>query len=280
MRISSFTPAAAVSIVLTLVLQTVAVQFLGTTARLTNTAVTYMDQSDMSGATVMRGVSQPFRGLGAGVRRNPRLTGILAVLAVIAVLLLVIGAGYAFTALDLPFLGHLAAFAAGVGLVEELSKAAAGLAILYMILCGGSGLSRQQFERRILAALGIAGLGFGAGEALFYFGACAAADSGMLIYAIRAVWCITLHGAWALITGHLLAQHLPLDSAELEADGGRISGRLLISCLPSLLLHAVYNSCCLHGSGFCWMTGAVSLLAAAVIIDGRCSTPEPATADG
>lgn len=267
--------AAVISVVLTLVLQTVSVLFLGTTARLTNTAVRSMDQSDSSGEAVLPGPRLPLRGLGAGIRRNRRLTGILAGLAVAAVLLLVVGAGYAFTALNLSFLGHLAAFSAGVGLVEEVSKAAAGFVILYGILSGGSGLTPEQFQRRVLAAFGMAGLGFGAGEALFYFGTYADTSSGPGIYAVRAVWCVSLHGAWTLITGELLAKHLPREAAGLEASGGDLTGRVIVSCIPALLLHALYNTCCLHGSGFCWVAGGVSLLTAGAILEDHCEVQTP-----
>ncbi len=122
------------------------------------------------------------RGLGAVAKNKAGLVAI-----VICILLLVIGAGYAFTVLKLGFWGSFAAMTAGVALPEELTKAAAGLLVLYMVF-DTKPLSEIQFRRAILAAFGIAGLGFGAGEALKYFGVYAHEDAGLFWYGVRAVW--------------------------------------------------------------------------------------------
>jgi hypothetical protein len=187
------------------------------------------------------------------------------IVLVLALLLLVVGAGYAFTLLRLSFLGHLAAFSAGVALPEELTKALAGLMILYGVL-DTKQMPIPEFRRWVFSAFAIAGLGFGAGEALGYFGAYARNDVTVIWYAVRATWCVVLHGAWTLLVGGLLSERLPQDFRVVQSgwkDGFLV---LLVACLPSVLLHGLYDACCLHGEVWPWIIGALSLAIALAIL--------------
>ncbi|QDU59568.1 hypothetical protein Pan216_03980 [Planctomycetes bacterium Pan216] len=327
--------AASISIGLTLVLQTLSLLLLSTTAHVASADTSQV--AKMSGfQTIVRSAGPTVaKNVATAAQRSRGLAVVLMIISTVFVLLLVVGAGYAFTALDMSFLGHFAAFSAGVGLVEEFSKAIAGLAILYLIVPKGSNLTQKEFEWRVLGSFGIAGLGFGFGEALHYFEIYSQWGCGIDMYALRAIWCVTLHGAWTLIVGQLLLMFypdLPKNCAEVEEvfansapqtanevgkqedeevdkrdgevsstcprcgwsyawDGQhcghckpgsikvneasgptgaeKVSGwafMILLACLPSLLLHALYNTCCLHESDFMWVVGGGTILIAVAII--------------
>jgi len=200
------------------------------------------------------------------IERNPKA---LIFLFIVAVILLVIGAGYAFTALQLGFAADFAAMSAGVALPEELAKAAAGIAILYLLF-RTKDMSVSQFRRCVLAAFGIAGLGFGAGEALKYFGAYSCQGAGILTYAVRAVWCVTLHGSWTLIVGAILSFALPNDPRQLEESAERLFYTTLLACIPSVLAHGLYDACCKHGAMLLWTVGGLSILTAVVLVEAFC----------
>lgn len=180
-------------------------------------------------------------------------------------LLLVIGAGYVFTTLELPFWDELFATAAGVGLPEEFAKALTGLLILYWLFNTKS-MPRTLFKRVVLTAFGLAGLGFGAGEALKYFGDYSEVSCDFSVYIIRATFCVGLHGAWTLIAGSLLADYLPQDVEALAADAPPILGVTICAVVPSALMHGMYNVACSRGTGLCFATGTGAL----VIATGLC----------
>ncbi|HIC89893.1 MAG TPA: PrsW family intramembrane metalloprotease, partial [Anaerolineae bacterium] len=264
-----------VSIVSTLVLTFLSLAFFGTVIKFTGAKidptvaeVAGIDQSQFAVANT------PWTGRIAaqGARqaaRNPRSRIVL----VVGIILLAIGAGYAFTALELGFAGDFAAMSAGVALPEELTKAAAGLAILYLLF-QTKDMSPTQFRRSVLAAFGIAGLGFGAAEALKYFGAYATQDAGVFIYAVRAVWCVTLHGSWTLIVGAILCSSLPQDPQELEKKGTDVFYAVLLACIPMLLAHGLYNACCEHAGILLWIVGGLSMFAADCTIEACCDDTE------
>ncbi|MGQ9562145.1 MAG: PrsW family glutamic-type intramembrane protease [Thermogutta sp.] len=191
----------------------------------------------------------------------------MAVVIVVCILLFVIGAGYAFTLLKLTFWGSFLAMSAGVGLPEELTKAATGLVLLYLLFDTKS-LSRIQFRRTVLVAFGIAGLGFGAGESLKYFGAYASEQASLVFYTGRATWCVMLHGAWTLIVGAILANLLPQDAEALKAKKEDIFFMVLLACIPSAIAHGLYDACCLQESLLPWIVGGISLIAAMGTIEG------------
>jgi len=271
----------ALSIVSTLLLTTTSLMFFGTVVELTGEDVN-QDRARVAGIDQNRYQStRPntalvhvgARGLGAASKNK---AGQVAI--VVGILLLVVGAGYAFTVLKLGFWGGFAAMSAGVALPEELTKAAAGLLVLYMIFDTKS-LSEIQFRRAVLAAFGIAGLGFGAGEALKYFGAYAHEDAGPFLYVVRAVWCVTLHGAWTLIVGAMLATSLPQDPKTLENKKADTFFMLLLASVPTAIAHGLYNTCCEHGEVLLWVVGGLSIFVAMAAIEGfleeKSQEPQP-----
>jgi len=264
-----------VSIVSTLVLTFLSFAFFGTVVNFTgakldpNVAeVAGIDQSQFAVASTPATARIAAHGAMQGAR-SPKAR----IVIVVAVILLVIGAGYAFTALELGFAGDFAAMSAGVALPEELTKAAAGLAILYLLFQTKE-MSPTHFRRSVLAAFGIAGLGFGAGEALKYFGAYATQDAGIFIYVVRAVWCVTLHGSWTLIVGAILCSDLPQDPQELEKKGMDVFYAVLLACIPTILAHGLYNTCCEHAGILLWIVGGLSMFAAVCTIEAFCEDTE------
>ena len=260
----------ALSIVSTALLTTTSLLFFGTVVELTDTDVN-QDRARAAGIDQNRYaptranpalVYGAARGLGAASKNKAG-----PVVIVVGVLLLVVGAGYAFTLLKLGFWGSFAAMSAGVALPEELTKAAAGLLVLYMVFDTKS-LSEIQFRRTVLAAFGIAGLGFGAGEALKYFGAYAHEDAGVFWYVVRAVWCVTLHGAWTLIIGAMLATSLPQDPKALENKKADTFGMLLGASVPTAIAHGLYNTCCEHEEVLWMIVGGLSIFVAMFVIEG------------
>lgn len=259
----------ALSIVSTLLLTTISLMSFGTVVELTNTDVN-IDRARAAGIDQNRYaptranpalVHGAARGLGAASKNK---AGQVAI--VVGILLLVVGAGYAFTLLELGFWGSFAAMSAGVALPEELTKAAAGLLVLYMVFDTKS-LSEVQFRRAVLAAFGIAGLGFGSGEALKYFGAYAHENADVYWYGVRAVWCVTLHGAWTLIVGAILATSLPQDPKSLENKKADTFFMLLLASVPTAIAHGLYNTCCEHVKVLAWIVGGLSIFVAKVAIE-------------
>ena len=255
----------ALSILSTLLLTTTSLMFLGQVVALTGAdvnrdraSVAGVEQTLYSAGLVDFGV----RGLGAASKNKAGQVAIVA-----GILLLLVGAGYAFTLLELGFWGGFAAMSLGVALPEELTKAGAGLLILY-ILFDTKSLDEIQFRRAVLAAFGIAGLGFGAGEALKYFGSYAEQDVGAFWYGVRAVWCVTLHGAWTLIVGAMLATSLPQNPVALENKKANTFFMLLMASVPTAIAHGLYNTCCTHGEMSPWIVGGLSIFVAIVAIEG------------
>lgn len=225
--------------------------------------VARMDQTCYQQHLQTNRIAQAFA-LAARNNKNSKAT---AVVIVVCILLFVIGAGYAFTLLKLSFWGSFLAMSAGVGLPEELTKAATGLLLLYLLFDTRS-LSQIQFRRTVLVAFGIAGLGFGAGESLKYFGVYASEQTPAFFYIVRAVWCVTLHGAWTLIVGAILANLLPQDAEALKAKKEDIFFMMLLACIPSAIAHGLYDACCLQESLLLWIVGGVSLIVAMGTIEG------------
>jgi RsiW-degrading membrane proteinase PrsW (M82 family) len=128
-------------------------------------------------------------------------------------------------------------------------------------------LSEVQFRRAVLAAFAIAGLGFGAGEALKYFGTYAKEDAGAFWYGVRAVWCVTLHGAWTLIVGAMLSTSLPQDPKLLENKKADTFFMLLLASVPTAIAHGLYNTCCKQGEILPWIVGGLSLFVAFEVVE-------------
>ncbi len=183
----------------------------------------------------------------------------------VSIFLLVVGAGYAFTLLNLSFWPAFAAMSAGVGLPEELAKAAAGMLILYVIF-DTQHVPKVEFRRFILVAFGVAGLGFGAVESLKYFGAYAAENADLFWYVVRATWCVTLHGAWTLIVGGLLIRALPRNAGAIAHKRSAMCEQVVSAALPTAIVHGLYNAACFQGGLLPWVVGGLSLIVAAMVV--------------
>jgi RsiW-degrading membrane proteinase PrsW (M82 family) len=163
--------------------------------------------------------------------------GIVVLVAIFAFLML-IGGGYAFTAVDLPVWGHMIAFTVGVGLTEELCKlVAAGVLMLPAL--------RIFRHRSSLLPFVMAGLAFGVGESLFYFNSYSEGGADVAIYLIRAIWCVTLHVCWTTIVGHLIIDKFK-ETPELDDFLGEKTLPLLLLLLPAAVLHGIYDAFCVH----------------------------------
>ena len=255
----------ALSIVSTLLLTTTSFMFLENVVEMTGVGLN-PDRVHSAGIDQKRYPSSvgviAAKGLGAAAQNKYGLAVI-----VVSVLLLVIGAGYAFTMLNLGFWGSFLAMSMGVGLPEELCKAAAGLLVLYMIFDTKS-LSEFQFRRAVLAAFGIAGLGFGAGEALKYFGMLAHYEGANAFdYGLRAVYCVTLHGAWTLIVGGMLATSLPQDPKLLENKKIDTFYMLLLASIPTAIAHGLYNTLCFQENILALPWGGLSIFVAFRVVE-------------
>lgn len=117
----------------------------------------------------------------------------------ILVLTILIGGGYAFSFADVSFPVHLVSCTIGIGILEESAKCLAALVVF-------AGFYLQRGVRLSLTPFVIAGLGFGGGEALHYFGTYNMIESGLSTYIIRAWWCVPLHAAWAVIAGERIVR--------------------------------------------------------------------------
>ena len=156
----------------------------------------------------------------------------------VLVLLMLIGGGYAFTAIKLPLWGHMFAFTVGVGITEELCKL---LAVSVLLLP-----SLMIFRSRAsLLPYVMAGLAFGVGESFIYFNSYSEAGLGLAIYLIRAIWCVTLHVCWTVIVGWLIIDRLketPTPKEFLTSNGGDV----ILRILPAAALHGIYDAFCIH----------------------------------
>jgi hypothetical protein len=163
--------------------------------------------------------------------------GIIAIIAVFALLML-IGGGYAFTAIDLPVWGHMIAFTVGVGLTEELCKFLAASVLMLPAL-------RIFNHRASLLPYVMAGLAFGVGESIYYFSHYSEGGAEAANYLIRAIWCVSLHVSWSIIVGSLVIREFK-DTPDLgDFFGGKFL-TLLILVLPAAVLHGIYDAFCVH----------------------------------
>lgn len=270
----------ALSIVLTLVLQTLSLVFLGVTVEITGAAANQVGQMRSSSSVppvAIHGGAHAVQGIGKSLSRNPRAAGVAAVVAVTLILLLVVGAGYAFSAIDLPFLPHFIAYTVGVGLLEECTKAVAGVVVCYWIVQQAPDDTPKGHHRRVMAAFGLAGLGFGAGEAFHYFGVYNELNAGMGWYAVRAIWCVALTCELDVDLWRIIASSLPV-LWDKTIDLRKIGGLILVSCIPSMILHGFYDAACLHGSSLCWVTGIVSMIAAMSLFESSIGEETPQVA--
>ena len=202
----------------------------------------------------------------AHMRLKGKAAGVAAIIAIVVVLLLAIGAGYAFTAIDLPFWGHSLAYIAGVGLPEELAKAIAGV-VLCNIVCRARPANGQLIagDRKTLTiCMLVAGLGFGAGESLKYFSEYSAGGLGLDAFVLRATWCVVLHSSWCVLAGVLL--DLANKSVKASEGAGALLIPFIMAVIPSAVLHGIYDASLLHVPNLGWIVGGASILMAARIL--------------
>jgi RsiW-degrading membrane proteinase PrsW (M82 family) len=194
----------------------------------------YVAESDRKGSIIRRTATHGVvRSLGSFKKGK----GTVFIAAVFAFLML-IGGGYAFTAIQLPLWGHMIAFTVGVGITEELCKL---LAVSVLLLP-----SLMIFRSRAsLLPYIMAGLAFGVGESFIYFQSYSDAGLDVTIYLIRAIWCVSLHVCWTVIVGRLIIDHLketpyPEDFLTSKAFD------VLLLILPAAALHGIYDAFCMH----------------------------------
>jgi hypothetical protein len=194
----------------------------------------------------------------------------------------IIGWGYAESLADRPFGDHILSFTIGVALVEELVKGLLGCGAIGLLLFANNpskrdplDVSRTRFLALVCVGFLVGGLSYGAGEAIFYFQVYAGIGAPIWAYLMRSVWCVCLHGAWAVLTGMAVALVLfpfytgtwePSDSAgerpnDHAAQAMFLFGLLVYMCLcaPAVVLHGLYDAACIHDDTAAWLVGAFSL---------------------
>ena len=235
-RVSVFIPSllvtALISMVLVLVLQIVAM---------------FVFEAVYAAMTESRSGAGAARAIGAA---SSGRVGFIAM--IVLGITFLIGGGYAVVYMESSIFMNFAGSIIGVGFLEEAMKLLAATIIFFCFY-------RKLGLRYSLAPFAIAGLGFGAGEALHYFGAYAMYGSDLRMYILRALWCVSLHAAWTLISGSLVVQmfgRIP----NLTDLSGEDYCRVLLCLAPSAILHGIYNGFCWAGSGFFVTVGIISLI--------------------
>lgn len=193
--------------------------------------------------------------------------GVIAIGIILLILMLLIGGGYAFLDIDLGFWLNWGTMTLGIGFSEEIAKALIGIFIsLYFFDL--KKLHEFQFKKVILLCFGLAGLGFGAVEALKYFGSYSEEGAPVFAYFVRAVWCVPLHGSWTLLSGVIFLSRIEdAKKSNMAFDitaCGKIEILFLIipSVLCSSVIHGLYNTCCFDGNLFAMLVGGVSIAGA------------------
>jgi PrsW family intramembrane metalloprotease/Response regulator receiver domain len=173
----------------------------------------------------------------------------------IAVMLFLIGGGYAYSNFDVSLPVHIFTFIVSVGFVEEMSKAFAGVALCLFMFS----LPLRMGRGAIISAFGIAGLGFGIGEAFHYYAIYQQGGAGLDAYLIRCLWCVPLHFCWTIITGSLVASRLSEVFAKNNTKFRYLFWILFCAAIPSIVLHGLYDAFCTHDNPYSWCVGLVSI---------------------
>jgi TPR repeat protein len=173
----------------------------------------------------------------------------------IAIMLFLIGGGYAYSDFDVSLPVHIFTFIVSVGVVEEMSKAFAGVALCLFMFSLPLRLGRGA----IISAFGIAGLGFGIGEAFHYYAIYQQGGAGLDAYLIRCLWCVPLHFCWTIITGSRVANHLSEVFANNNTKFRQLFWILFGAAIPSIVLHGLYDAFCTHDIPYSWCVGLVSI---------------------
>jgi CheY-like chemotaxis protein len=173
----------------------------------------------------------------------------------IAIMLFLIGGGYAYSDFDVSLPVHIFTFIVSVGVVEEMTKAFAGVALCLFMFSLPLRLGRGA----IISAFGIAGLGFGIGEAFHYYAIYQQAEAGLDTYLIRCLWCVPLHFCWTIITGSRVASRLSEVFASNNTKFRHLFWILFSAAIPSIVLHGLYDAFCTHENPYSWCVGLVSI---------------------
>ena len=173
----------------------------------------------------------------------------------VAVMLFLIGGGYAYSDFDVSLPVHIFTFIVSVGVVEEMSKAFAGVALCLFMFSLPLRLGRGA----IISAFGIAGLGFGIGEAFHYYAIYQQGEAGLDAYLIRCLWCVPLHFCWTIITGSRVASRLSEVFANNNTRFRHLFWILFRAAIPSIVLHGLYDAFCTHENSYSWCVGLISI---------------------
>jgi hypothetical protein len=159
-------------------------------------------------------------------------------------LLRMLGWGYA--EIDNPSLNfqqHLLAWIAGVGILEESIKFFLGLSLAAWY---SDGDEEPTTLRRHSACLVLAGLAFGAGEAVWEFRRYSLGHAPLEAFLLRGAVLVPLHGAWSLLAFHTsLLREEDLDKAKPGEDASRffqVVLKVVIAGLPVAVLHGLYDA--------------------------------------
>jgi RsiW-degrading membrane proteinase PrsW (M82 family) len=207
------------------------------------TTYDYLRPDDEPPASSQKGKNPPKQKVH---RTHHRSDGyILLVMAIVMAIVMLIGGGYAFTAMhDLGLIAHFFAFTFGVGLTAEFGK----LIAVAIILSPGLGLLKN---RTTLLPFLIAGLGFGLAEAFLYLGDYSMAEVNGIEHYLRGTWSVMLQTAWAAITGYMV---LSFQSKSPEWYLGFVM-------IPTALLHGLYDALCAHNEPiYTLLVGLVSIM--------------------
>jgi hypothetical protein len=185
------------------------------------------------------------------------------------VLAYIIGWGYSKSLEPCSFLEHLCSFTLGIGVLEELVKALAGVFFFSVVL-----KHHDHSVRRMALGFTLAGLSFGAGEAAFYFQVYSGMDSELSTYLVRATWCVLLHGTWSLLPVLVLGVCDSMVGLDEQSDAV-CSAVLVGSFLPSVLLHGIYDACCLHSEAAMWEVGGLCLVVGFLGVGFIRALPDP-----
>src|SRR5262249_44155693 len=106
--------------------------------------------------------------------------------------------------------------------------------------------------------------------AVFYFQVYSGMGSESSVFLLRAVWCVLLHGTWSFLTGVLFGL---VESLVAPSKSDAACFAIFVACcIPAILLHGIYDACCLHLEMATWLLGglclSVGLLGVSLLLRG------------
>ncbi len=82
------------------------------------------------------------------------------------------------------------------------------------------------------------------------------------------MWCVSLHGAWTIISAKLICDTLPQEPSEINPKNAKkLVENLLASVIPPAIIHGLYNTACFQESLIMWPIGIASFIVAHIFIE-------------